>query len=101
MKVFARSKVLRAPYQKCVRELARGEFKRIVARGPLIGLNIACPACGFVASYSHETLPPGHSCQFVEEGNPPTLVGIGNPPPCYGCQRLLRVTDGYLEAIDP
>ncbi len=87
--------------QKCARKLARGEVKRVMGRGPLVGYYIACPACGFSAAYLEDTLPPGHSCRFVETGAdaPFTLVGITNPPPCYSCHRILRVVDGQLQAV--
>jgi hypothetical protein len=49
--VAARAELTVASYQKCSRLLAKGEVKRVMQRGPLVGYFLACPACGFSASY--------------------------------------------------
>lgn len=99
--LVARAELTHADYLKCNREIARGQVKRVIMRGPLVGYYFGCPACGFIASYLHD------DCGFHEmpEGKlafPKTLVRIDNPPTCYSCQRFLtiNVEDGktYLEA---
>lgn len=92
-----------ASYQKCSRTLAPGEVKRVMQRGPLVGYFLACPACGFSASYLDE------QCGFEED--PPkgvmlhdlrvqrVILSIKTPPRCFRCRRYLRVVDGHLEAV--
>lgn len=105
MNVVARAPLTFAAYQKCSRLLVKGEVKRVMQRGPLVGYFLACPACGFSASYIED------QCGFVEDppktvmmrvGDPQRqLISITNPPRCYKCHRHLRVVDHHLEAVDP
>ena len=85
-----------APFRKCPRDLARGEVKRVMQRGPLVGYYVGCPACGFVASYLHD------ACGFLEERSAPTtvltLVGVERPPACLKCGLRLRVEGGEVVA---
>lgn len=92
-----------ASFQKCSRELERGEVKRCMQRGPLplVGYFLACPACGYSASYL--------DCEvgFVEE--PVEIDGLAykrvvmieRPPACFSCKRLLVIADGFFEAREP
>lgn len=85
-----------ASYQKCSRTLARGEVKRVMQRGPLVGYYIGCPACGFVGCHLDD------ECGFVEAtgiGGRPMVVAIQRPPRCYRCQRVLVVESDRLLAI--
>lgn len=100
MKLVAQSPLTFASFQKCSRELVRGELKRVVQRGPLVGYFMACPACGFSASYLES------ECGFIEE---PVIVegksymravGVTRPPPCFKCRCKLTITDGNFEAYD-
>lgn len=79
----------------CPRQLPRGGVKRVPARGGLVGFFIACPGCGFVASYL------AAEGGFVEVPDPvdgtPLLIGISTPPPCMRCRRRIALTDGALE----
>jgi hypothetical protein len=105
MGVAARVELTVASYQKCSRLLDKGEVKRCMQRGPLVGYYLACPACGFSGVYLDE------ECDFSEQ--PPKtevihdpakrrkLVGIGRSPSCFRCKRLLRIEEGFLEALDP
>lgn len=85
-----------AAYQKCSRLLAKGEVKRVMQRGPLVGYFIACPACGFSASYLDD------ACGYIEqhlspkERIPHRLVGITKPPMCFKCHGYLCVEGGQL-----
>lgn len=83
-----------ASYQTCSRKLVRGQVKRVLQRGPLIGYFIACPACGFVASYLHD------ECDFAEAkvGGREILTRIQRNPRCYSCRRVLDVESGRLLA---
>ncbi len=109
--VAARVELTHASYQKCSRTLERGEVKRVMQRGPLVGYFLACPACGFSASYLHDAVgyvedPPTGT--MLRAGERHWLVGIERPPACYKCRLLLRVTAppsslalGFLEAVVP
>lgn len=84
-----------AAYQKCTRLLEKGEIKRVSQRGPLVGYFIACPACGFSASYIHD------QCGFVEEVVPQftwprKLLGITTPPTCFKCHGYICIEGGAL-----
>jgi hypothetical protein len=82
----------------CPRDMKPGQVKRCMLRGPLVGYYLACPKCGFRATYLHD------DCQFVEEravdGHdfPRRLIGIAAPPACYRCALRISVVDGFLEA---
>lgn len=95
--VAGRSPLTVAAYQKCTRLLVKGEVKRVMQRGPLVGYFIACPACGFSASYLHDEVT------YVEELAPAgtwphKLVGIEKPPVCFKCHAYLCVEGGVLVA---
>ncbi len=90
-----------AAHKTCSRTLGRGEVKRVSGRGPLVGYFLACPACGFVASYLHDAcgfteVPPAPGTEW-----PRVLSGIGKPPPCYSCRSLISVEGGALVARRP
>jgi hypothetical protein len=98
--VVGRYPLVAAAYQRCSRTLGEGEVKRVSGRGPLVGYFLACPACGFVASYLHD------AAGFEEEPAPPgvwprRLVGIQTPPPCFQCGSLIGVEAGALVARRP
>lgn len=82
----------------CPRDMAPGQVKRCMLRGPLVGYHLACSGCGFRATYLDE------ECGFVEElaleGHqfPKRLIGITTPPSCFRCKRRLSVRDGNMEA---
>lgn len=87
-----------ASSQKCTRELRRGEIKRCMQRGPLVGYFIGCPACGFVASYLDEAVgyeedPPAPGTRW-----PRLLIGIRVPPACFMCKARLGIEGGALVA---
>lgn len=98
MTAASRARVVEVGPLGCHRKMKPGQVKRITARGPLIGYYLACPACGYRASYLDE------ACRFEEHPallgapHPRSLTGIGSPPPCLGCKRTLRIVEGYMEA---
>lgn len=101
VRVAASVPLTRASYQKCSRELLPGEVKRVMQRGPLVSYFIACPACGLSAAYLHSAVgfreePPAEVP--LRQGEHRALVGVGDPPDCYRCRRVLVVVDGRLEA---
>jgi hypothetical protein len=99
-----------ASYMKCSRLLKRGEVKRALQRGPLIGYVIGCPACGFSCSYVHEDCGSQKGVGYIED--PPTevvvhdfktvrkLVGMQRNPTCVRCHRTIRIRDGQLQAVE-
>lgn len=91
--VVARAELTAASYLTCARSLLRGQVKRCLRRGPLVGYVIACPSCGLPAPYLDEDV--GY------EERDGALVGISRPPACMKCGLLLRVSDGHLEAVTP
>jgi hypothetical protein len=93
--VTGRAPLTTAAYQKCSRLLVRGEVKRVMQRGPLVGYFIACPGCGFSASYLDD------ACGYVEEPAPRftwprKLIGIERPPMCFRCKGFICVEGGVL-----
>lgn len=101
----ARVPLTAASAQTCSRKLVRGQVKRVMQRGPLIGYFLCCPACGFSASYLHESEAFEGGVGFVEEPADPllfpkTIVRFERPPRCMSCQRLLVVEGGFFEARD-
>lgn len=97
----ARAELTAASFRTCSRELAKGQVKRCMQRGPLVGYYIACPGCGFIATYLHEDVG------YVETPTDPLtypkkLIKIERPPKCYSCKRSISVViDGdaiFLEA---
>lgn len=109
--VAARAELVLASYAKCSRTLERGEVKRVMQRGPLIGYFLCCPSCGFAASYLDEDSGSIKGCDFIEL--PPKteplldlkksreLIFITHLPICFRCHRILRVLNGFLESLDP
>ena len=91
-----------ASYQKCVRKLQRGEVKRVMQRGPLMGYFLSCPGCNGVATYLDKEM------DYVEE--PPktvplkfqqrrALIATNKPHRCYFCKRWIYVRDGVMHAV--
>lgn len=98
MAVVASAPLTAAAYHKCTRELAKGEVKRCVQRGPLIGYFMACPACGFSAAYLHDDVDYEEDPPSVEPKYPKRITAINKPPACFMCKRKLVVANGQLEA---
>lgn len=108
-RVVASVELTVASYKKCSRLLKRGEIKRSMQRGPLIGYFLACPACAYACSYVHEDCGVQKGVGYIED--PPTdqphhgteprkLVGMMRPPTCFRCKRVIRVRDGRLETVE-
>lgn len=101
MSLVAQARLTFASFQKCTRELAKGELKRVVQRGPLIGYFMACPACGFSASYLDS------ECGFIERAvevdgvQYMRAVGVQRPPVCFHCRRLITINGDMFEAHEP
>jgi hypothetical protein len=82
----------------CPRDMVRGQVKRCMHRGPLVGYYIACPACGFKATYLDEDVGFIEEPAVVGSPFPKRLLGMRNPPPCYRCKLRLSVRGLELEA---
>lgn len=67
-------------------------------RGPLVGYYIACPGCGFRATYLHDDV--GYVEERAVEGSeyPKRLVGLKTPPTCIRCKKTIRVIGREIEA---
>ena len=105
--VAARIALTSVSYVKCSRLMTPGDVKRVTQTGPLIGYLLCCPACAFAGTYLHEDCGSAPGVGYVED--PPTdtiypaprrIVALSCPPTCFRCRRMLRVTDGFLEAVN-
>lgn len=92
--VIARSTLTIASYQTCLAKLERGQIKRVLQRGPLVGYYLACPACNFAGSYLDEKVGFLEAEPYVGTKWPRRLVGIKNPPKCYHCRAWLSIESG-------
>lgn len=81
------------PPNVCSRKLERGQVKRVPFTGGLVGYFLACPGCGFKASYLREE----GDFQEASVDGATLLVGIGRPPPCIACRKKLAMVAGKLE----
>ncbi len=93
----ARAELRQFSYEKCARNLGRGEVKRCSVEGRLTGYTIGCPGCGVAASYLDAEVG------FIEGAKPaprrsPSLLGFTRPPACGACSRPLRIEGGALVA---
>lgn len=82
----------------CPRDMVRGQVKRCVHRGPLVGYYIACPSCGFKATYLDEDVLFIEECAVLGSAYPKRLLRMTKPPPCYRCKLLLSVRGRDLVA---
>jgi hypothetical protein len=95
--VIGRAPLALAAYQACTRLLKKGQVKRVSGRvGPLVGYFLACPFCGFSASYLHEKHvfvegEPAPGTKF-----PRPLLRMENPATCFSCRGLISVEGGEL-----
>lgn len=92
--VIARSPLTIASYQKCLSLLGRGQVKRVLQRGPLVGYYLACPSCNGAFSYLHDKCSFVEAEPYVGTSWPRRLVGIERPPRCYHCCAILTVESG-------
>lgn len=95
--VIGKAKLTVASYQACSRLLRKGQVKRVSGRvGPLVGYFLACPFCGFSASYLHEK--HGYIEGEPAPGTkwPRPLLGMTKPAKCFSCQGVISVENGEL-----
>ena len=81
--------------RQCPRRMRPGQVKRVPLKGKLVGYWIACPGCGFVASY---LLDEARFTESVDKDGI-GLVGIDAPPPCIRCRRRIECADGALRSV--
>ncbi len=81
--------------RQCPRKMRPGEVKRVPLRGGLVGYHVACPSCGFVASYLREEA----LFKEVVDADGVVLVGIERPPPCLRCRQRIGCVDGELRSV--
>lgn len=83
----------------CAQRLRPGEVKRCMARrDPLVGYHLACPGCGFVASYLDSDVGYVEEPAFPGTQFPKVLLGFTRAPCCYRCRRELTVEGRELVA---
>lgn len=97
--VVARCPLTVASYQKCLATLDRGQVKRVIQRGPLVGYYLCCPSCGWASAYLHEKCGFAEAEPYVGTSWPRRLVGITNPPTCHKCRSVLSIESG-VEGFD-
>lgn len=94
-----RAPLVMAPPTACSQRLRPGEAKRCMWRGEEpIGYHLACPGCGFIASYLHSEV--GYVEEPLLEGRPfpKRLVGFTSAPRCFRCRRELSIVGRELVA---
>jgi uncharacterized protein YbaR (Trm112 family) len=92
--VIARSPLTAASYQKCLTLLQRGQVKRVLQRGPLVGYYLACPSCNGAFSYLHEKHGFVETDPLDGAAWPRQLVGVERPLCCYHCRSILTIERG-------
>ena len=79
--------VRRAAPRTCYRDLVKGEVKRCLARGPLVGYWICCPACGRTNQY----LDSQHGFSETTAG-----LSMARAATCYGCAGAIMIANDEL-----
>lgn len=101
-----------APARLCFRRLRRGDCKRVMPVGPLVGYYICCPACGRTFQYLADVVGFVESGGVKEKqqrracdlGGPeddesertvtvehPEWLSAARPMQCYGCARWMTL----------
>lgn len=84
--VVARAPLTAASYQKCLATLERGQVKRVLQRGPLVGYYLTCPVCSSAFAYLHD------KHKFSETAPPVRmLTGVERSPKCFKCGSMLSI----------
>lgn len=92
--VIARSALTIASYQTCLSKLGKGQVKRVLQRGPLVGYYLACPSCNGAFAYLHDKCGFVEAEPYVGTSWPRRLVGVERPPTCYHCKATLSIESG-------
>lgn len=80
------------PSRFCPRKLKKGQIKRYMSVGPLVGYMVACPACGFIEM--HMKADAGYV-----EGDGGTLLHTTKPVKCMLCKRTISIAGGVIAAV--
>lgn len=89
-----------ASYQRCSRTLVKGELKRVMQRGPLVGYYIACPACGFAQSYLDDEVHYVEQPVEIDGLVYMHATGMRDPGVCLSCNRRIVIADGFVSAYE-
>lgn len=78
---------------RCPAKLARGEYKRVPLKGPIIGIFLACPACGYHCITAVSGDDAGER-GIVEDDS--GALNVEKPVTCLICAKPARISNGEL-----
>lgn len=85
------------PVDRCPAKLDRGEYKRVPLKGPIIGIFLACPACGYRVITAVSGDDAGECGKVEDDGG---KINVERPVRCLICAKPARISNGELIVDD-